>query len=257
MIEMRDIFKTIVRLAANPYVEFAVGVAVVVSGIWQLVYELPGEIAAEELEGHHAIVLFGFFLAINSFLRFFKGLEQAGRAAVKLSGGRWERILLPVKKCMDRWYVEFSVGLILVLGGFAELFEEFLGIDKLDVAADNDYLWFAALLIIGTSMVVKSLAGAIDVLKFANGVGKNRLLRMTIISRLEALFRKPVVEASLASAILLVGIGHELVDGTAVDVAGIEAHHGLVAIGMQHLLKVSQDVSDSLDLAEDAVEKEL
>jgi len=30
-----------------------------------------------------------------------------------------------------------------------------------------------------------------------------------------------------------------------------------VAIGMQHLLKVSQDVSDSLDLAEDAVEKEL
>jgi hypothetical protein len=256
VIEMRDIFKTIVRLAANPYVEFAVGVAVVVSGIWQLVYELPGEIAAEELEGHHAIVLFGFFLAINSFLRFFKGLEQAGRAAVKLTNGRVEGLLRPVKRFMDHWCVEFSVGLILVVGGFAELFEEFLGLDKLG-DADNDYLWFAALLIIGTSMLVKSLAGAIDVLKFAHGVNRHRSLRMALISRLESLFRKPVVEASLASAILLVGIVHELADSTALGVEAIEAHHGLVAIGAQHLLKVSQDVSDSLELAEDAAEEDV
>jgi hypothetical protein len=80
---------------------------------------------------------------------------------------------------------------------------------------------------------------------------------VAILSWLEALFRKPAVEAFLALAILLVGIGHELVDTTALGVAGIEAHHGLVAIGAQHFLKVSQDVSDSLELAEDAAEEDV
>lgn len=256
MIDIRNVFKIVCRYAANPVVEFSVGGLVVVSGIWRLVYELPGELAAEELEGHHAIVLFGFFLAVNSFLRFFKGVEQAGKAAIKMTNGRIERFLRPVKRIMDHSSVEFAVGSILVLGGFAELFEDFLGIDKLDTAADNDYLWFAALLIIGTSMIVKSLAGVLDIVKFAGAVGQKHKKKLALIARLDAFFRKPVTEGSLAFVILFIGIWHEWIDTTALGMAGIEAHHGLVAVGAQHFLKFSQDVSDSLELAEDAVEKE-
>lgn len=255
MIEIQKRTKQIFRFAANPYVEFTVGVIVVVSGIWRLVYELPGEIADEELEGHHTIVIFGFFLAINSFLRFFKGLGQAGDAVTKLSNGKFVALLRPVKSFMDHWCVEFVVGLLLVLGGFAELFEELLGLDTIDVGADNDYLWFAALLVIGLSMLVKSLANAIDVLKFAGHIGQKHQRSFPLISRLDALFRKPFAEGFLAAAIMLLGTWQELADNTPLNLQHLEAQHGMIVFGMERFLKLSRNLSNSPELAEDAEEE--
>lgn len=252
---IRRVIRQTFRLAANPHIELLVGTMVVASGLWQLVYELPEEVATGELEGHHAVAIFGLFLVINSLLRFFKGFDQTVMALERLPAGRAVKLIAPVKRLMDHWSVELVIGAVLVFGGFAELYEEYLGIDRLGTAADNDLLWFATLFVIGLSMILKSLSGAIHVVTFADNVARKHKKSARMTARIDAFFRKPYAEGFLAAALLLSGLWHEWMDSTNLGVAGLEAHHGLMLFGAHRLLKFSQTVLISMEFAEDAVEE--
>jgi hypothetical protein len=239
----------------KPVIEILIGTLVCVSGMWQMFYDLPAKGGTLEFKGHHTLILFGFFIALNSLLRLFKGMEQIGRAEHKVLNNRMSRFLDPVRLFMGKWYVELLMGLVLLLGGVAELFEVALGIDGLQTAEDNDMLWFVALLILGGSLLVKSLASVFDTLKVSNQLAKRCQLEIPKLRSIDRFMHRPVVVATLAIAIAAIGLWHELMDSTSLFDGHLEPHHGLLFLGMQHFMKLSEDISDSIELAEEAIEE--
>lgn len=144
------------RVAENPFVEIAMGLWLIFSGVSSLFVEVPHEFSILKLDARHGIVVFGFLIFARALA---EGLENLEKGAEYVSEGTHERLrrfssfLLLL---LDNRYLKFATGVFLIVTGFTDAWELFLSYDV------RGATWGVGLILIGLFMMSYILLGVYD-----------------------------------------------------------------------------------------------
>ncbi|MDQ7780051.1 MAG: hypothetical protein RDV41_10130 [Planctomycetota bacterium] len=242
----------VARIVKNPAVVLGVGALVALSAIIEVAYSLPEEIeegAPHDIAGECMVALIGLLIVVNA-------LKDLLGAAVKTEKFlREERHHRPggVGHCIEflekKWYFNAALGVLCLVAAAAEL------VEAIRESEEGVSLWYGGLLIVGASMVLKSLGDLSEALaRFAESE-KERHARFPLIERLHAFFCRPRVGILLSVLVIAFGVAEMFVGTPEEGPAMFKASHGIVMLAVMRLLRIASTADVSLEFAEGAVEE--
>ncbi len=247
---MKRIFYKIHQFVSNPFAELAVGILIAISVLWLLVSQW------NEPEFHKggklSLGFLGIFLIVRAIALLFESITLVEEAAEKLPGKYKRGFILRLEQVVKSPWFEFTAAIFLLAAGIIEGVEAFRS-----ATIHSESAWLFGVILLGSSLTIKSLTGLLEALKLAKDAEKKSGHRFQLIEKLSRFFSQPSVEVFVGSSIIMLSIW-ELVetDKLALSNHKLKTTWWILIYGIIHSLRYISAIFTGAEFIGDTGEKD-
>jgi hypothetical protein len=234
---MKRILLPVHHFVTNPFTAAGTGMLVIGAALYEILHS-----QRDSMMGEVGLLLFGFMVAVRALPEILESLDTIDKAVKKNDSS------LTTLRRLVCWvetpHFEFSTAFLILCAGSLEAWKTWH-------SHERNQMWHVGVTAFGLSLAIKSISNILEATSFAEKAGEQIRTSLRLFHRLAAAFRKPLVEVSIGSLLILLVVWEEWSKVMAEEPLILESYYTIALLGILRVGEFLPDLLKGLEFISD------